>query len=187
MPTWALRAAIALALAAAAAALVFGVQRAYEHWRGQVLQEGDRAGAARVKAQWDEDRAKAQTAAVEAARLAAEETQRRLNAQQENDRAQQARLAQLRRDNERLAGAADGLRLRAAAYLDAAGCGAVTGDSAVECLRKAAAAVGDALGRSGEIARRAAAAADEARDRGLRCEADYDALTLKATTSTASP
>jgi hypothetical protein len=46
---------------------------------------------------------------------------------------------------------------------------------------QAAAALADALGRSAAIARRAAADADDARARGLKCEADYDALTLKPT------
>jgi hypothetical protein len=169
----------ALLVLALAGAVIGGVTWAYEHWRSSVYQEGDAAGAARIQQLWDDDRAKAQAAAIENARLAAAETLRRLNAQQENQRAQDELLARVRADRDRAVAAADGLRLRAAAYLDAAGCGSLSGDPAVECIRKAAAQIGDALGRSGEIARRAAADADDARARGLKCEADYESLTLK--------
>lgn len=179
-----------LLVVVAALALVFWTQRAYEAHRAAVLAEGDRAGAAREKAigeervarvqkAWDEDRARAQAQAIEDARLAAAETLRRLNKQQENERAQQALLARMERDRDDARAAADGLRLRASAYVDAAGCGALSGDSAVACIRKAADAVGVALGQCGQIARRVAAEADDARARGLLCEADYDALTLK--------
>jgi predicted membrane chloride channel (bestrophin family) len=171
----------ALLLAALAVALVFGTVKGYEHWRDAVRAEGDTAGAARVRALWDEDRSKAQAQRIEDDRIAAAETLRRLNKQQENDRAQQALLAQVRHDRDAAVAAADGLRLRAAAYLDAAGCGHLSGDSALGCVQQAAAALADALGRSAAIAQRAAADADDARARGLKCEADYDALTLKPT------
>lgn len=174
---------IGLLLASLAAALVFFVHRAYENHRAAVFAEGDRAGAARVQILWDEDRAKSQAQAIENARHAAAETLRRLTAQQENERVQQALLAQARADADRARAAADGLRLRAASYLDAAGCGTLSGDPALTCVRAAAARLGDALGQCGEIARRAAAAADDARARGLLCEADYDALTLTPATS----
>jgi hypothetical protein len=170
-----------LAIAAAAVGLVAGTMWAYEQWRGSVLAEGDARGAARVQAGWDEERALLQLQANEDARRNAAETERRLKAQERNQRAQDVQLAKARDDAARAAAAADRLQLRAAAYLDAAGCGALAGDPALECVRKAAAAIGDALARSGAIARRAAADADEARSRGLKCEADYDALTLKAT------
>jgi len=173
------RIVIALLILALAGAVIGGITWAYETWRERVWEEGDRVGAARIQKLWDEDRAKAQAAAIENARLAAEETQRRVIQQQENERAQQALLAQARADAERARVAADGLRLRAAAYLDAAGCGSLTGDSALTCVRQAAAQIGDALGQCGEVARRVAAEADDARARGLLCEADYDALTLK--------
>lgn len=170
----------AVLVLAVIAAVLGAITWGYEHWRAGVFQEGDTAGAARVQKLWDEDRAKAQAATIEAARAAAQETQRRLEAQEANQRAQDELLARTRADRDRAVAAADGLRLRASAYLDAAGCGNLSGDPALECIRTAAAAIGDALGRSGEIARRAAADADEARARGLKCEADYDALTLKA-------
>jgi hypothetical protein len=152
----------------------------YEHWRASVFHQGDTAGAARVQQLWDDDQAKRPGPGHRERPRGGTETLRRLNAQQENQRAQDELLARTRADRDRAVAAADGLRLRASTYLDAAGCGTLTGDPAIECIRKAAAAIGDALGRSGEIARRAAADADEARARGLKCEADYDALTLKA-------
>jgi uncharacterized protein GlcG (DUF336 family) len=166
----------ALLLVALVVALVFGTVHGYELWRAHVYAEGDTAGADRVLNLWNEDRAKAQAAAIENDRLAAAETLRRLTKQKENDDAQQALLVRVAADRDRARAAAGGLQLRASAYLDAAGCSGRSGDSALECVRAAAAAIGDALGRSGEIARRAAADADEARARGLKCEADYDAL-----------
>lgn len=177
------RIAIALAIAAALAGLVAGTTWAYERWRGaieaQAFGAGRAIGEAKVQALWDEDRARAQGAALDQAHRSAAETLRRMEKQQENQRAQDRLLADLRRDNLRLADAVGRLQLRAATYLDAAGCGELSGDSAAGCIRQAAAQVADALGRSGDIARRAAADADEARARGLKCEADYDALTLK--------
>ncbi|WP_156385524.1 hypothetical protein [Ramlibacter sp. Leaf400] len=173
------RVLLALLLLGLAAGLVGAAAWAYEAWRDRVLEEGDRRGEARVQARWDEDRARAQEAALDKARQDAAETLRRLNQQQENERAQQALLAQLARDRDAARAAADGLRLRAAAYLDAAGCGHLAGDSALGCVREAAAEIGIALSRSAQIAQRVAADADEARSRGLRCEADYDALTLR--------
>lgn len=167
---------IALVVALCAAVL-FGIVRAYEAWRDSVLQEGDARGAARVQASWDDDRAKALAAQIEEGRRSAAETLRRLNKQQENQRAQETLLARMRRDRDLAVAAADGLQLRAAAYLDAAGCGALAGDSALECIRAAAAKVVDVLGRCGRRLVEVAAGADDARARGLKCEADYDALT----------
>ncbi len=171
-----------LAVIAACAAVLYAIVWGYETWRDGKVAEGDRAGAARVQALWDADRAQAQAAALEKRRLDAVETERRLKAQEENQRAQNRQIADARRDAERAAASADGLQLRATAYLDAAGCGGRTGDSAVDCIRQAVAQITDALGSCGRIARQVAADADDARARGLKCEADYDALTLKATT-----
>lgn len=158
-----------LLVAGAIAALVLG----WGALRHHLVEEG----RAEVRAQWDEDRAHAQAAAAAAALASAKETQRRMDRQQENQHAQDALLARMRRDRDAAVAATDRLQQRAAAYLDAAGCGGLAGDPAAECVRAAAAAIGDALGRSAAIARRAAADADEARARGLKCEADYDALT----------
>lgn len=170
-----------LAVAAACAAVLYAIVWGYETWRDGKVAEGDRAGAARVQALWDDDRAKAQAQTIEDARLNAAEGLRRLNAHQENQRAQDAQLARARRDAATATAAADGLRLRASTYLDAAGCGTVATDAALECIRKAVASITDALGQCGGIARQVAAEADDARARGLKCEADYDTLTLKQT------
>lgn len=168
-----------LAVALLAALAVFLVVKAYETWRAGVWAEGDRAGAARVQALWDEQDRQRAAQALDAAHRSAAETLRRLNTQQENQRAQDRLLAQVRSDAAGAAAAADGLRLRAASYLAAAGCSTRSGDSALECIRQAVAALGDALGHCGQIARRVAEDADDARARGLKCEADYDSLALK--------
>jgi hypothetical protein len=166
-----------LVLVGLCAAAVFG----YLWWEGVQEDEGDARGAARVQAQWDRQISEQKDAALAQANANAHETMRRLEHQQRNQHAQDELLARVRRTAAANAAAADGLRLQAAAYLDAAGCGRAAGDSAVECVRKAAARIGDVLGscaaRHGELA----AAADDARARGLKCEADYDALTLKST------
>jgi hypothetical protein len=173
----ALKIAGALLLAALAIALLFGTVHGYELWRDAKVAEGDRAGAARIQALWDKDTQRRQAAQIELDRQAAAETLRRLTVQQENQRAQDARLAQARRDAAAAHAAADGLQLRATAYLAAAGCGDRTGDSALECVRQAAAKVVDVLGRCAGRLVDLAAAADDARERGLKCEADYDTLT----------
>lgn len=184
LPMWG-RVLIWLGVALACAAGVRWVVGSYEAWRDNIAttnyQAGDKAGAARVQGEWDEDRAQAQAALLERARQASLETERRLKAQEANQREQNRQLEATRRDAERAQRAADGLQLRAAAYLDAAGCSARSGDSALECIRQTVAQITDALGQCGGIARQVAAEADDARARGLKCEADYESLTLKAT------
>jgi hypothetical protein len=177
------RLVILLAIAAAIAGLVASVTWAYERWRGAIEEDaysaGRAIGKAEVQALRDEDRARAQEAAIDQAHRAAAETLRRLEKQQENQRAQDDLVARMRLDNDRLAAAADRLQLRASAYLDAAGCGQLSGDSAVACIRQAAGQIVDVLGRCAQRHRELAAVADDARARGLKCEADYDALELK--------
>lgn len=166
-----------LAIVAAAFGLVAAIDRFHAGLRADGKAQGLAQGRAEIQQKWDADHATRQAETIEQARLNAAETLRRLNKQQENQRAQDELLARTRRDRDAAVAAVGGLQLRAAAYLDAAGCGTLAGDSAAQCIRQAVAAIGDALGRSGEIARRVAADADEARARGLKCEADYDALT----------
>lgn len=137
-----------------------------------------KAGQDATQQLWDADTTKRLAIAVEDARLAAAETQRRLTAQQENQRAQDNLLAQARRDAAAASAAVDGLRLRASAYLSAAGCSAATGDSAIECIRAAAGQIGDVLGQCAARHQLLAADADDARARGLKCEKDYDALSV---------
>jgi len=179
MTTWVIRLGIVLAAVLAVALVIGAIVKGYESWRDAVKAEGLEAGRAEIQSKWDDDRAKAQEAAIAAAVASAAETARRLKAQQENERAHQNQLAQARADAGRARAAADGLRLRASAYLDAAGCGTVPSDTAIACIRQAATALGNALGQCGEIARGIAADADDARARGQLCEASYESLTLK--------
>jgi hypothetical protein len=137
------------------------------------------ADLAAEKQDRERERREAVEATLEQARLNAAETLRRLNQQQENQRVQDERRARVAADAALAHAAADGLRLRAEGYLEAAGCGATSGDSALACIRAAASRITDALGQCGAIARQVATFADDARERGLACEADYDALTLK--------
>ena len=181
------RIVIVLLVLSLAAAVIGGITWAYETWRDSVLEEGDARGAARVQNAWDEDRARAQAAAIEQAHASAKETQRRLDRQQENQRAQDALLAQARSDAAAAASAVDRLQLRAAAYLDAAGCGSLSGDPALECVRAAAAQVAVVLGQCAARHRQLALDADDARARGLLCESNYDALTLKPDPAPAAP
>lgn len=173
---------IAALVTALCAAVLFGIVWAYDTWHAGIRAEGKAEGLDRgrgeIQALWDADRARAQELQAEQARQSAAETLRRLNKQQENQRAQDALIARMRLDRDAAVAAAGGLQLRASAYLDAAGCGALSGDSAVECVRKAAAQVVDVLGRCSTRLVDLAAAADDARARGLKCEADYDALTV---------
>lgn len=59
----------------AIALIVFAVVAGYERWRDGVRAEGDAAGAARVKAQWDADVRKRDTAKLAAVAKAREEEQ----------------------------------------------------------------------------------------------------------------
>ncbi|MBX3653180.1 MAG: hypothetical protein KF686_03280 [Ramlibacter sp.] len=99
---------------AIAAAVVAGIIFAYSSWRNNVLAEGDRAGAARVQAQWDKDKIQRATATLEAvgeARLK-EQLSADLTAQGERDAIRKAN-AQAARDRAaagQSAAAADKLR-----------------------------------------------------------------------------
>lgn len=166
------------------AAVLFGVVWAYDTWHAGIRAEGKveglAEGRAEIQAKWDADRAQALRLQVDQARSNAAETLRRLDKHKENQLAQDAYLARVARDRDALRAERDGLQLRAARYLDAAGCGALAGDSALECVRAATAKVVDVLGRCSSRLVDLAAAADDARARGLKCEADYDALTPAA-------
>ena len=141
--------------------------------------QGLTEGRAEVTAKWNEERAANQAATIEEGRRNAAETLRRMEAHERNQREQNRRIAAARRDAAGAAAAVDSLRLRASAYLDAAGCSGTSGDSAVECIRKAASQIADALGMCAARHQQLAFATDEARERGLKCEADYDGLSLK--------
>lgn len=154
--------------AAIAAAALIALTTAYFGWRGQQRE----IGRQEVRAEWT-------AAALSESESNARETLRRLNKQQENQLAQDRKLAQARADAARDAADADRLRQQnadvvrrwRAALRDPAAGGQCT-------------AAGDAIGVLADVLSRAdrragvlAAYADAARAAGLKCEADYDALT----------
>lgn len=156
-------AAIALAVALGALALAA--------WDSARLKRADAAGYKRAQAEYT-------AAALREAQANAAETARRLKAQQENQRAQDAALARARADAARAAADAD--RVRAQAADAAREWSARLGDSpTAEDLAAAGAAIrvctelrGRAVARAELLAR----TADAARAAGLKCERDYDAL-----------
>jgi Protein of unknown function (DUF2514) len=144
------------------------------YWRGDV------SGKAEVQGRWDAERNVLKDAALAEAAANAKETQRRLDRQQENQLAQDRKLAVARADAERNAAAADSLRDQNAAA--AREWSAALSDSPTpgECAA-AGAAIGvltDLLGRADRRAGVLASHADSARAAGLKCEADYDSLRL---------
>lgn len=135
-----------------------------------------KAGQQETQGRWEQQTTERLAAAVEDARLSAAETLRRITKQQENQHAQDKLLDQSRRDAAASSAAVERLQLRTSTYLAAAGCASATGDSAIECIRQAAAHVGVALGQCAAQHQQLAAIADDSRARGLKCEADYDSL-----------
>lgn len=133
-------------------------------------------GQAATQSLWDKEKIIQSAAALEDARAKALETKRRLERQKENQDEQDRELAVAKLAADRLAASVNKLQLAANSLAASAGCTGI-GDSAIKCLRQAVASLGDVLGRSSEEYRRMAVAADEARNRGLKCERDYDALT----------
>ncbi len=103
------------------------------------------------------------------AQASAKETQRRLDKQQENQIVQNKQLAVAKRDAAGARSAADGLQQRIDKLSDPA--------TVANC--PAVATLGDALSRSTAKYRELASAADLDRAAGLKCEADYDGLTMK--------
>ena len=158
--------AIALAVTLGALALAA--------WDSARLKRADAAGYKRAQAEYT-------AAALREAQANAAETARRLKAQQENQRAQDAALARARADAARAAADAD--RVRAQAADAAREWSARLGDSpTAEDLAAAAAAIRVCTELRGRAVKRAellAAYADAAREAGLKCEADYDSLTVK--------
>lgn len=175
-----------LAVISACAFVLYAIVWGYETWRAGKVAEGDRAGAARVQAQWDEADRKRNTETL--VRVAEEnlESKRRM-AKQETNRAQseterRAALADAR------AARAESLRMSewADAQVRRATAGAAQGaDSApgqqCQTAGSAAGMLADVLKRADDRAGILAEHADRARAAGLQCQRDYEALTLKAT------
>lgn len=140
-------------------------------WDSARLKRADAAGYKRAQAEYT-------AAALREAQANAAETARRLKAQQENQRAQDAALARARADAVRAAADAD--RVRAQAADAAREWSARLGDSpATSDIEAAGAAIGvcaDLLGRAVARARLLARTADAARAAGLKCQADYESL-----------
>lgn len=141
-------------------------------WDAARLKRAEKRGADVVRAEYT-------AAALREAQANAAETARRLKAQQENQRAQDAALAAARADAARAGADAD--RVRAQAAEAAREWSARLSDSPTASDSAAAgAAIGvcaDVLGRAIAHARLLASTADAARTAGLKCSADYDALT----------
>lgn len=142
------------------------------YWRGDVSGKGE------VQGRWDAERNVLKDAALAEAAANAKETQRRLDRQQENQLAQDRKLAVARADAERNAAAADSLReqnattahqWRAALRDSPTGEQCATAGDAIGVLA-------DVLGRADRRAGILAEYADRAREAGLKCQADYDAL-----------
>lgn len=151
-------------------------------WLYRGFAEGLREeGRAEVRAEWQIARNAQQDAALAEAAQNAEETKRRLAAQEENQRVQDAELARARADAARNAADADRVRKQAA---DAArDWSARLRDSPTgEDLTAAAAAITvltDVRGRLDAAASELAGYATAARAAGLKCERDYDSLTKR--------
>lgn len=136
-------------------------------------------GRAEVQLKWDAAVSQQRAAALAEATANAQESLRRIERQQENQRVQDAQLAQARADAGRNDAAAGQLRDQLAAtarrWRAALDHPATVGDRA---------AAGDAIGVLADVLRRAdrragilAAYADASRAAGLQCERDYQALT----------
>jgi hypothetical protein len=135
-------------------------------------------GRLQVQAKWD-------AADLATAQANAKETQRRLDRQQENQRAQDALLAAAREDAAR--NAADAQRVREQAAGAAREWSARLADAPTgQDLQAAAAAITvltDVRSRLDAAATELASYATSARAAGLKCEADYDALIPSPTES----
>lgn len=150
----------------------------WEYHNHVVYQEGDANGAARVQRDWDSDKIARAKASLDEAQHNGKETLRRLQAQQENQRAQNQEAALARADAERNAHERDELRQQSADaarhWRDALGDSATRAD--VEAAGTAIVLLTDLLGKSRDRAGQLAAFADTSRAAGLKCERDYDSL-----------
>lgn len=169
MSLYARLAALAVLLLALA-----GIVWKVHHWDTARLAAADKGGYdRRDREQKDADALQSQANA--------RETLRRLEAQDANQRKQNAELAQARDDAVRNAAAADGLREQNAGiarrWRDALGNSATVADR--EAAADAIGVLAHVLSRADKRAGILAAYADAARAAGLKCERDYDALISK--------
>lgn len=171
LPWW-----VKLLILAAIASAVAGTIATYNHWQREI-------GRDEVRAEWSAVKAAQARADLVQAEINAKETLRRLDQQQENQHvhAEEIKVA----------------RAAAAGASAAAGRLSVRVDALVADAHRAAGNptsggqrptddVGDPIGVLADVLRRADAAAGvmgafawESRLRGLKCERDYDALTVK--------
>ena len=151
-----------------AAAVVGAVTSTYLGWR-----EGQReVGRAEIRAEWT-------AASLAESQANARETLRRVEAQQENQREQDKLLAAARLDAGRNLADAERLRSDNASIAGKwrAALAHSTPGSDCQAAGDAIGVLADVLGRADRRASFLASYADAARAAGLKCEADYDALT----------
>jgi hypothetical protein len=136
-------------------------------------------GRSQVRADWARENAQRAAAALAEAHANAKESQRRLDRQQENQRAQDALLAQARADAERNRADADRVREQSASAARQWSARLADSPSAgdLEAAAAAIAVLTDVRSRLDAAATELASYATSARAAGLKCAADYDALT----------
>lgn len=157
------------ALAAAAAVT------AYLGWRGAQRE----IGRQEVRAEWAAEREALKDQALQEAQANAKETLRRMDRQQENQRAQDAQLAAARADAARNAADADRVREQSAAAARQWSARLADSPTAADlaAAAEAIAVLTDVRRRLDAAASELATYADAARAAGEKCQADYDALT----------
>jgi chromosome segregation ATPase len=164
---------VRLAVLAAAVLLVLGIGWKIRHWDNQRIDAAREAGRQEV-------RSAMQTKALEESQANARETLRRMERQQENQHALNQALAAARRDAARADAVAERLREQAASaarqWRDA-----LRDSPAGGVCQAAGAAItvqADVQRRLDQAAGELASYATAARIAGLKCERDYDALTV---------
>lgn len=166
-------------IAIAAAVAVIGALVGIKHYGDARYQ----AGRDEVQGRWNAQKLVDQARVIAEATTNAKETQRRLSAQKEQDDADEKEKAQLRLAAGRATAAADSMRSDLANFITA-GRRAATSRAATEAEREAAydatlRAMEELHRRTDSAAGRFAQAADDARRRGLSCEADYREVETK--------
>jgi hypothetical protein len=158
---------------------------AYAEWLHKDRVAQFKAGQHERQVLWDAQNKTQAEDALQRAISNAQEGKRRTERQEENQHAKDAQLAVARADAVRSDDARARMQQRASKIAAAAGC---TGplDTALACVRKAAAQVADALGRCGARVQQLALDTDDARARGFQCQRDYDALTANPGSSSSS-